>query len=248
MARKLFVDTNVLLGLTFYSDRWFQEARPILDNNHEIHVSDLVVYEYCCSDQRFRDPPVDPEQLDIDWSKNQGLVGHIRNRLSKPYRNYRSTIRHTPASELTLEKAIDEFINAFVIREQAEPQIRGEFEREFKGKAVTSQYINEFASELIDKILQATLVMKEILSVRSTMHSSTYHIADDIRRKWKDFPTNPPAEPDLSIVIDATNIIEENQVDTILSGDSDILSLQKIANEYFHFDILSMQDEYSTSA
>jgi len=248
MKRELFVDTNVLLGLTFYSDRWFREARPAYDNGHEIHASDLVVFEYCCSPEPFTDPPENPEDLDIDWTYNQGLVGRIRNRLSKPYREYRGEIRHSTREELTLEYAIQTFIDVFEIREQAEPQVRQEFKTEFADKAITRQYITEFVSNLIDRILQAAEVMKQKLELRVQTHNSVYHKSEEIRRKWEDFPENTPDEPDRSIVIDATRVIEEESVNTLLSGDSDILALQEIANEYFGFSILSMADEYSVGS
>lgn len=243
--RELFVDTNVLLGLTFYSDLWFRKARPAYENGHEIHTSDLVVYEYCCSPQPFSKPPSDPEELNIDWSCEQGLVGRIQDRLSQPYREYRGTIRHCSDDQLTLEYALEEFIEIFKIREEAHPQIRYQFEEEFNNKAVTRQYINEFVSELIDKILHAAEVMKQKLALRVQTHESEYHIGDEEKQTWKDLPSNPPDEPDLSIIIDATRVIEKHSVDTVLSGDSDILALQKIANEYFDFSILSMADEYS---
>lgn len=246
MPRELFVDTNVLLGLTFYSDRWFRAARPAFENDHQIHASDLVVYEYCSSPKPFRNPPKNPDTMDIDWSYNQGLVGRIRSRLSKPYREYRGIIRQLPDEEVTLERGVEEFLQAFKIREQAAPQIRGEFEREFETKAVTRQYMCEFASELIDKILRASVVVKESLSKRVEVHKSEYHTADDDRRKWKRYPDNPLDEPDLSIIIDGTQVIRENGVSTVLSGDKDLLALQEIANEYFGFSILSMADEYST--
>lgn len=245
MPRELFVDTNVLLGLTFYSDRWFREARPAFDNNHQIHASELVVFEYCSSPKPFRNPPESPDAMDIDWSYNQGLVGRIRSRLSKPYREYRGTIRQLADDELTLERGIDEFLRVFEIREQAAPQIRAEFEREFETKTVTRQYICEFASDLIDKILRASVVVKEALSKRVKVHNSEYHVADRDRRKWKLYPDSPADEPDLSIIIDGTQVLRENGVSTVLSGDSDILALQEIANEYFGFSILSMADEYS---
>lgn len=183
--------------------------------------------------------------MDIDWSYNQGFVGRIRSRLSKPYREYRGIIRQLPDEEVTLERGIEEFLRTFEIREQAAPQIRGEFERDFEIKAVTRQYICEFASELIDKILRASVVVKESLSKRVMVHNSEYHIANDDRRKWKLYPDSPPDEPDLSIIIDGTQVLRENGVSTVQSGDSDILALQKIANEYFGFSILSMADEYS---
>lgn len=247
MTRELFVDTNVLLGLTFYSDRWFREARPAYDNGHEIHVSDLVVYEYNCSPRPFRQPPDNPCELDIDWSYGQGLVGRIRKRLSKPYREFRGTVRRMSDEELTLKNVVQEFIDAFQIREQAEPQIRGEFENEFADKAITRQYVNEFASELIDKILHASDVMKQKLAERVEVHDSKYHVAVEDKRKWREFPENSPCEPDLSIIVDATQVIKENSVNTVLSGDSDLLALQEIANAYFDFDILSMADEYSVN-
>ncbi len=248
MVRELFVDTNVLLGITFFSDRWFREARPVYDNDHEIHASELVVYEYCCSPRPFRDPPEDPSELDIDWTLDRGLVGRLRNRLSKPYREYRGTIRRLPDDDLTLERAVEEFIGLFEIRAEAEPQIRAEFEKEFADKAITRQYITEFASELIDKIINASEVMKKMLAKRVHLHDSKYHVANGDRQRWEDFPDHPPKEPDLSIIIDSTQVIQENSVNTVLSGDSDLLALQKIANTYFDFSILSIADEYSVKS
>lgn len=243
--RELFVDTNVLLGLTFFSDRWYRAAQPAYDNDHELHTSELVVFEYCCSPEPFTIPPDDPSQEDIDWSNDHGLVERIRNKISKPYRDYRGRIRRLPEEELTLERAIELFIDIFEIREQAEPQIRSEFEGEFDGKAITRQYINRFASALIDKILNASEEMKSELADFVEVHDSKYHVAIEEKRRWEDFPDQPPDEPDLSIMVDATQVIKENSVNTVLTGDSDLLVLQSTANDYFGFDILSMDDEYS---
>jgi len=246
--RDFFVDTNVLLGLTFYSDRWFNEARDVFINDHEIHASELVVYEYCCSPNPFREPPASPVEMDVDWSLTQGLFGTIQNRLSQPYSEFRRTIRYTPDEDFSLEYAVEEFIESFSIRKQAEPQIRAEFEREFEGKAVTKQYVNEFVSKLIDTIIRAAEVMKQKLRVRVYMHDSVYHEADELRRKWVDLSRiSQHNEPDLSIVIDGTDVIENASADTLLSGDSDIIQLQPTANEYFDFNILSMADEYSVN-
>jgi hypothetical protein len=149
--------------------------------------------------------------------------------------------------ELTLETVVQEFIDIFEIRKQAEPQIRGEFENEFADKTITRQYVNEFASELIDKILRASDVMKQKLAELVEVHGSKYHVAVEEKRKWKEFPEKSPCEPDLSIIVDATQVIKGNSVNTVLSGDSDILALQEIANSYFGFSILSMADEYSVT-
>lgn len=245
MKRELFVDTNVLLGLTFLSDRWYRAAQPVYENDHKIHTSELVVFEYCISPKPFTTPPEDPKEEDIDWSHDRGLVERIRNRVSKPYREYRGVIRRLPDEELTLDRVIQEFIDTFRIREQAVPQIRSEFEDEFQEKAVTRQYINQFASELIDKIINASDEMKATLSNVVEVHDSEYHVALDDKQRWVDFPEQPPDEPDLSIIVDATQVIKQNSVNTVLTGDSDILVLQSTANDYYQFDILSMDDEYS---
>lgn len=246
--RDFFVDTNVLIGLTFYSDRWFQEVRDAFINDHEIHASELVIYEYCCSSNPFGEPPDSPDEMDIDWSFKQGVFGKVQKKLSQPYSEFRRTIRYTPDEDFSLDYAVEEFIDSFAIRKQAEPQIRTEFEREFEDKAVTKQYINEFVSELIDKIIRAAEVMKQKLRVRVNTHDSVYHEADELRRKWIDLSRiSRHNEPDLSIVIDGTDVIEDSSADTLLSGDSDIIQLQPTANEYFDFNILSMADEYSVN-
>lgn len=243
--RELFVDTNVLIGLCVRSDRWYREAQPVYDNDHDIHTSELVVYEFCSSPNRFTYPPGSPEDFEADWRKQLGVFKKVSSRLKMPYTEYRRTIRALSDDDLTLDKAIEEFIEVFEIRPEAEPQVRSDFKQEFEDKAVTRQYINSFVSSYIIDIIKAAHERKSELADVVTVHDSRYHEALEDKRRWRQFPENPPSEPDLSIVTDATQVTRENSVGTVLTGDADLLTLQKIAQEYFEFDILSMADEYS---
>lgn len=243
--RELFVDTNVLIGLCVRSDRWYRETQPVYDNDHEIHTSELVVYEFCSSPNRFKYPPDTPEDFEAEWQKEQGVFKKVSSDLKKPYTEYRRTIRDLPEHDVTLDRAIEEFIEEFDIRPEAEPQIRTDFKNEFEGRAITRQYINSFVSSYIRDIITAAHERKAELADIVTVHDSRYHEASEDKRRWRQFPEQPPCEPDLSIITDATQVIREDSVGTVLTGDADLLTLQKIAHEYFEFDILSMADEYS---
>ena len=243
--RELFVDTNVLIGLCVRSDRWYRESQPVYDNDHQVHTSELVVHEFCCSPKRFKEPPEDPSEIDVDWTKNQGVFNKVSSELKKPYSKYRREIRSLEDDELSLDIATEQFIDKFDIRSEAEPQIRGDFQKEFENKAVTKQYINNFVSSYIKDILIAAQEKKAELADFVTVHESCYHEATQDKQRWQDFPENPPDEPDLSIITDATQVIQEDSVGTVLSGDSDLITIQKIAQDYFDFDILSIADEYS---
>lgn len=247
--RSFFVDTNVLLGLTFFSDMWWRDARPLYEYDHPLHTSELVVYEYCVSPHPFTDPPADPSKEQISWAYDRGTYGVITNRLKRPYREYRQRIREIDREDdLTLERAIELFIELFEIRPDAEPQICSEFKYEFDQKPVTGHYVQQFVSRLLGKIFKKADEVKNELSKLVEVHDSVYHMASDTKRRWKDFPERSPDEPDLSIITDATHVMNRDSVDFVLSGDSDFTVLQEIAGEYFEFSILSLAEEYSQVA
>lgn len=247
--RSFFVDTNVLLGLTFYSDKWWRDSRPLYDYDHPLHTSELVVYEYCVSPHPFTEPPEDPSQININWSFDRGKYEDVTDELKRPYRKYRQRVRDVGRdNDLTLERAIDEFIDLFEIRQDAEPQIRAEFEDEFDQKPVTVHYVQQFVSELLGKIFKQADKVKQELPDMVEVHDSVYHLASETKRRWEDFPEQPPHEPDLSIITDATHFMNRDAADFVLSGDSGITILQKIANQYFEFGILSLAEEYSQVA
>lgn len=243
MPRGYFLETNTLLGLTFYSDRWFRDIRPIYDTEYEFYTSELVLYEYCNSEHSFTFPPSNPQNQTLSWDTERGRFRKITNDLKRPLSTFTREIRGLSDESLTLTRVMEEFIDQFSIRKEAEPQIREKFESHFENRELTTRYVNKFVGELIDDILSTAKKNKQSLKERVKVQPSVYHKVREMRRKWQDLPGDVIHEPDQSILVDATNVINNNGANHLVTGDSDILQLQKIANEYYNFTIVSMTDQ-----
>lgn len=249
MTRDYFLETSTLLGLTFYSDRWFSDIRPLYDSGHSLHTSKLVLYEYCNRRRHGenQDPvlPDDPETLTLDWESDDGKYRLIEKRLKRPLPEYFRQIRRLGRDDLVLEDAIEAFVDHFEIREQAEPRIRSKFRSHFEERAVTPRYVNNFVQSLIDDILATAQHNREAIGTRLELHDSTYHERDDSRQRWVDLPDQLMHEPDLSILIDATSISSEGAIQYLVTGDSDFLKMQDIGSSYYDFSIVSILDEFA---
>ena len=245
MTRPYFVETSTLLGLTYFSDRWFRDVRPLYDRGHSLHTSTLAVLEYCHHDRSTPLPPDDPSDLVADWESEEGKYRVIEDSLKRPLPKFMRHIRKEGRDGLELETAIEAFIDYFGIRPQAEPQIRARFREHFEERAVTSQYVGEFAHQLIDRILYTARQNKRTLSESVTVHDSEYHLSDETRRRWTDLPEHPLHEPDLSILVDATKLTERGAFRHFVTGDSDFLAVQPVASDYYGLSIISMQDEFA---
>jgi hypothetical protein len=260
-----FIETSTLIGLTFFSDRWYKEAQPLYNDRYRLHTSELVLYEYCNKDGEHRSPPENPEELNLDWDGEAGKYRDIEDRLKKPLPDFfRHTRRLGRNGSFTLEEGIDAFIQHFGIREEAEPQIRSEFKEHFEDRVVNSQYINEFVQDLIDRILKTAEENREKISEKIELHNSRYHIAEQTRRRWQELPEDIRInesrcedetwrkyptdhylhEPDFSILVDATVVSKNGDADYLVTGDSDLLTAQETATEYYDLSIKSMSDKY----
>jgi hypothetical protein len=175
------------------------------------------------------------------WGKFRIVENNLKQTLPKFLRY----IRKEGRNGLDLETAITAFFDHFDIRPQAEPQIRAQFNEHFEGRAVTTQYIGEFVHTLLDRILDVAQKNKRTLSETVTVHDSLYHTADETRRRWKDFPDCPLHEPDLSILTDATELSKQGVLRHFVTGDSDLLSVQSVAIDYYGLSIISMEDEFA---
>lgn len=273
MTWDYFLDTSALAGLTFFSDRWFREVKPLYDAGHPLHTSQIVLYEYC--NREFEtDPkrPKDPSSIDIDWESSEGVYQKVGENLKKPLPEFFRRIRRLARDGITLEEAVDIFVNHFEIREEAVPQIRHRFEEYFEHRVVTGQYVNQCAQDLIDRILYAGEQNREALKERVEVHESRYHESDEDVQRWADFILdggrldeqaadggfqesvdlsdpwrNVPEiiQADISILVDACVLCDEVGLDYLVTGDSDILAAQSIAEPNYGISVISIADEFS---
>jgi hypothetical protein len=245
MTRSYFAETSTLLGLTYFSDRWFRDVKPLHDRGHPLHTSTLALNEYCHHDRSTSLPPDDPSDLDNGWEGEAGKFRIIENRLKRTLPKFLRHIRKEGRNGLDLETAITAFLDHFGIRPQAESQIRAQFNEHFEERAVTTQYVGEFVHTLLDRILDVAQKNKRTLSETVTVHDSLYHTVDETRRRWRELPDDPPHEPDLSILTDATELSKQGVLRYFVTGDSDLLAVQPVAIDYYGLSIISMGDEFA---
>jgi len=74
---RYFVDTNVLIGLTFSHDRWAIEAERILNGQNTLFTSEFVIYEYCSRQQGSPRIVPDPAQLRVEPDDESGVFGTV---------------------------------------------------------------------------------------------------------------------------------------------------------------------------
>jgi len=244
MTRDYFVDTSALIGLTFLSDRWFRDARELYLSEHTVHTSEIVLYEYCNRDRSTQPrKPRTLDALDVDFDTTDGIYGKKIRGLKKPLPEYFRQIRRLEREGLTLEKAVESFINHFEIREQATPQVKSYFNYYFDNRAVTAQYINDCAQKLIDKILARAKKTRSNLEKRVNLHDSLYADRDHLADRWKVLTGGAIHEPDLSILVDVTALATGGKIDYFMTGDSDLLQAQEYATADYDFSVISIQDE-----
>jgi len=269
MSRDYFADTNAVVGYVYLSDRWYQEVRPLYQDSHNIHLTDIVLYEYCNRDYQTDPPrPDDPEQVEINWNPTGGVHQKVEKDLKQSLPQYIRKVREKDRDEITLEDGIEIFIDQFEIREEARPQIESYFSDYFDDRANIPRYFNKCAQDLIDHILQRARKNHSELKATVHHHDSSYHEFDRRVIRWTDFLDDEfvyggqedtdidelddpwdrvkyDEEGDLAIVVDAEHINRKVNFRHLVTGDSDLLQAQDIANEYFDMSIISIADEFS---
>ena len=269
MSRHYFLDTNAIVGLAFLSDRWFSEIRPIYQKRHQIHVTDIVLYEYCNRNYKSQGNLPDGSSItDVDWNVTGGVYRKVEKRLKKSLSSYFREVREAARGELTLKKAKELFISEFEIREQAWRQVESYFDEYFEQNALSEHYVCSCAQDLVDHILNTAQKNHEELERAVLLHQSTYMDADnDLLRICDALPDaftkenisnkqytdyNDPwkivdysVKGDLAILIDAIHLDSKIGLRSLISGDSDILRAQEFVNNYYDVSVLSISDKFA---
>lgn len=246
MTKHYFLDSSALLGLTFFTDRWFREAYPLYDDQRQLDISELVLREYCTyeKDSDLRKAPEDTSKINPDWNSEAGKFGDLEDGLKEPLSEYTRQIRRLDRSGMVLEDAIETFIDHFEIRKEAEPQIRTYFEEKFEERVVNARYVNRFSQELVDRVLYTAKKNKARLAEEVEIHDSRYDSAGGTKTRWRDLPDARVHEPDLSILVDATEVANRQKIDYFVTGDSDHLAVQEVGLSYFSLSIISIADTF----
>ena len=172
MAR-YFLDTGVLVGLTFLHDLWSDEAERLFATDNTLYTSRTVVYEYCNSTAANS-----PESAKVDWETEEGVFGDKLSKVRVAQMNLDLKYRGVDEEELTLDTLVDDFVSETgidrevfpkeLIEERIHPNIRAFLEKEIGGREITCDVARETMDVLCDTIQTQARDAREMILKRVT--------------------------------------------------------------------------------
>ena len=172
MAR-YFLDTGVLVGLSFLHDLWFDEAKRLFATDNSLYTSRTVIYEYCNSTANNS-----PENANVDWETEEGVFGDKLSKIRVAQMNLDLKYRGIDDEELTLDTLVDDFVaetgidrEVFpekLIEERIRPNIRAFLEDETNGQEITCEVARETMDVLCDTIQTQARDAREMILERVT--------------------------------------------------------------------------------
>lgn len=251
MAR-YFLDTNVLIALTFRHDRWSIEASRLLDGKNSIYTSEYNVFEYCTYGNGPRVPQT-PCEMNVDDEAERGVFGAILDDFTEnvekniPMYNRKIDLnRH----DLTLEKVLKIFFDNIKVRKQSKWHFTEYFKEYFTERKMTPRNAKRCVEELRDRELHDAKRRKETLLNEVEIKESTFHNQSITKRRIQakiGIGDNGIPEDDIPWLLDAVALSNRNEVSRIVTGDKNhILSNQEELVSLFDISILYLLDKFES--
>lgn len=252
MAR-YFLDTNVLIALTFRHDRWSIEASRLLDGNNSIYTSEYNVFEYCSTGKGPRVPQT-PREMNIDYDAERGVFSTVLdNFLENVEKNipmYNREIDLNRHEKLTLEKILNIFFNNIEVREQAKSHFVQYFQEYFNEREITPRNAKRCVEDLRDRVIHDARQRKDILLNKLVIKPSTFHNQTSARRKIQShvgIGDNGISKDDIPWLLEVIALSNRNEVSKIVTGDKNhIVSNQEELTSLFNISILYLLDEFES--
>ncbi|ELZ32867.1 hypothetical protein [Halorubrum tebenquichense] len=176
MAR-YFLDTGVLVGLTFLHDLWHDDAERLYDTDNGLYTSRAVVYEYCNNSNSSK-----LEDTVVDWDTDDGLFGATLAKVRAAQMNLNLRIDGYDDDELDIETLVEAFLEETdvmssikpqrLIEEHIEPNIRNELENTLTGEEVTRESGRRTLDSLCDTVINEAHETRQDLQNRLTQGPS----------------------------------------------------------------------------
>ena len=253
---RYFVDTNVLIGLTFSHDRWAVEAERILNGHNTLFTSEFVIYEYCSRQQGSPRVVPDPAQLRVEPDDESGVFGTVLEEFQENVENnipmYNREIDLQRYDGLTFERILAIFFDNIEVRSQAKPHFVQHFLNYFSSREVTPRNAKRCVEDLRDRVLHDAKERKDALMESVQVTSSTYNDQErardlveehiGIHEYWI-----PPV--DSQWLLDAIGLAERGVLQNVVTGDKkDIVHHQQQLTSLFDVSILYLLDEFHTDS
>jgi len=134
-----------------------------MSTNNTLYTGETTKYEYCVK----RHPgPRSGENL--DWSKEDGVVGTVKRNLRKFKRLTVLELQSEDESELDAETVSETFIEEFDVEEQIEHKVENYFEKELDQDCALGD-VKESLNKLINRINTTSLDRKDEIRKRLTL-------------------------------------------------------------------------------
>lgn len=255
---RYFVETNVLLALTFHHDRWHREVQPLYKHNR-LYTSEFVIYEYCNRDKDNGDPLYVPDTADLktDVTATKGKYGKLLDDLQENIENnlplYHRQIDILQTEGLTIEKVIDTFMEHFEFRNQAEPYIQSFFQEYFATREVTTRTAKKAANKLNEDLRKRAQETKKELMEEVYIIESVYDKMNDEREKLDEFvgivgyDEYGLTKYDAQWLLDAIHLCQEGVLSALVTGDKDdVVQFQDEIQSLFDISVLYTKEDVYT--
>lgn len=219
MAR-YFLDTGVLVGLSFLHDLWSDEAERLFANDNSLYISRTVIYEYCNSTANNS-----PESADVDWETEEGVFGDKLSKVRVAQMNLDLKYRGVDDEELTLDTLVDDFVSETgidrevfpkeLIEERIRPNIRAFLKDEIDNREITCEVARETMDALCDTIQTQARDARETILERVT----EYPESDLNQEKFFSVLGFVDGYGDKLILSTVANLNEKNVLKKIVSAD-----------------------------
>lgn len=174
MAR-YFLDTGVLVGLTFLHDGWRTEAERVFESNNTFYVNCIVIYEYCN-----RERGKSREETSVDWESNNGVFGRILSKARIAQWNVETRLESLSDDELDLDNLVEVYL------EEA-----GVYDQEHVDEDLITEYIRpqlrDYLLEVIDdRPLTRSVAMESMIALCSEVVDGAHRKRDEIRDRVRE--------------------------------------------------------------
>ena len=178
MAR-YFLDTGVLVGLTFLHDGWRTEAERVFDSENTLYVNCIVIFEYCN-----RETGKSREETSVNWESNNGVFGRILSKARLAQWNVETRLESLSGDDLYLDNLVEVFLEEAGVYD-------GENDEELIEEYIRPR-IREFLLEIIDaRPVTRSVAMEAMMALCSEVVDGAHNKRDQIRDRVRERNVEP---------------------------------------------------------
>lgn len=213
---RYYLDTNCLVGYTFFQDWWHSDANRLFDSDNELYIGDTVLFEYC-------NRPVTDDEIEFEWDQSELSwnvdKGTFKSKMAE-LRDSRFLFEDAilDCEDLDLETAVELFADAYHIKPSSESAIRRYFEEKLDqlDLGVTVESVRKIQKLLVEDLQNLAWERKDKLRKRVELGPERGDIPESrvatLERTLSD-------DMDIEVVCDASYMCDDGLLQRIVTGD-----------------------------